>query len=392
MKVLILLSTLFFASSIFAGDKGNGGGAHICPNEGTIQMYDLYEGYTRYNLTPSIDNSFSVEEYVQRALKKVMYDQPAVGLKLKEILEYLMDQGHLVVRYNLNIPLIEDANILVVNIGCSYEQLANWDNYSGNVLVKGEYFDRLDNVNKAALYLHEALYKFARDYQDATNSDEVRRTVAEALNTKSTFFYLKNWAYHMPKSVVTSDKIQSFNVTAEKGLYAQYGEGNLIEMKVHLGNINYYDPSSKFVATIKRDFSKVKDYLKKTKEDITSKEKLKTELDEKIKKAFLGFKRSEYESQRVNVDTELYRLRGQAEELEKMDLGIVEEQGIVGMKIPSNYNYGSGFFYGDNIPVPVTVTLAINGSVMFEKKFDYVASNFGYTTYTLSLIVTQNKQ
>ncbi len=45
-KILLGLVLTIMSSMSFAGDKGNGGGVHLCPNK--INMYDVFEAENRY--------------------------------------------------------------------------------------------------------------------------------------------------------------------------------------------------------------------------------------------------------------------------------------------------------------------------------------------------------
>lgn len=71
---------------------------------------------------------------------------------------------------------VDDANNVVVPNNCQLEQLANYTNQN-QILVNGEIYNSLNDSNKAALVVHEALFKIFRMY-GATNSVRARKSVA----------------------------------------------------------------------------------------------------------------------------------------------------------------------------------------------------------------------
>ena len=64
----------------------------------------------------------------------------------------------------------------------AYKQLAKWDDTTNRVFVDVLSYDGLSEFNKAALILHEAVYKVSRKLKDTQNSDSTRKLVAELLS------------------------------------------------------------------------------------------------------------------------------------------------------------------------------------------------------------------
>lgn len=114
---------------------------------------------------------------------KLANNNPSFAFEVKQQINKLMNPLNFRIKDRLSLKPVPDANILMVDEGCTYQQLANWDDVTDAVFVKNEYFKTFSNLNKAALYLHEAIYKVARVRASAKNSDEVRRLVAEILST-----------------------------------------------------------------------------------------------------------------------------------------------------------------------------------------------------------------
>jgi hypothetical protein len=255
MKLFFLV---FFLSLITnpaqAGDKGggNGGGIHYCPLATTIekaQMYDVYEAFTRYDYNiPQTDEP--VEEIVKRALKKVAKQDTFLEAIIFKQVDYLLKGKHLLLRSNIDLTPISDHKILVKNKDCSYEQLANWDEKSGNVMVAKEYYELLDNISKAALILHEAIYKVGRDYFHDESSENTRRIVGEMLSDRiEPLESIEAWYYsNLERSgredyvhFTTTDAPESFSVTEEAGE---------ILVKYHLGDKRYFLTSGSFKYSI----------------------------------------------------------------------------------------------------------------------------------------------
>ena len=179
---IVMLAEPAFSQGMGAG---NGGGAHVCPTKNTIEVYDIYEGRSRYGLNiVSTGNSIPEAMIIENALSKLEHVNITFAEAVRDQMDYLNSQKpkHFLVNDQIKLKLIEDANILLTDEGCEYRQLANWDDVSNNVLVKGDFYRALDEYNHAALKLHEAIYKASRVRISVKNSDEVRRLVGELLS------------------------------------------------------------------------------------------------------------------------------------------------------------------------------------------------------------------
>jgi hypothetical protein len=157
---------------------------------------------------------------------------PGVGLVLENHVTYLQN-GRLLLRDNLTIAPINDANILVVDNGCSYQQLANWDDASGNVLVNKALYERMNNISRAGLYIHEALYKIDRSFFWASTSDRIRRTTAEALSGATNFPNLARWKTDLDKVVVAASGPEELTVT-------QNPNRDGYSVTYHMGDENFW--------------------------------------------------------------------------------------------------------------------------------------------------------
>lgn len=181
---MVLVSMNAFAGN----EKGNGGGIHFCQADETQELYDIYEGQARYGFTIRSSN-LTVDAQVNKAIEKIKKANPYIGKEVEKQVSYLRS-NHMIIRARVTLAPVGDAKILLVDQGCAYKQLANWDEVSGNLIVSKDYFDRMDNTNKAALYVHEALYKVGRvlnllpiEEDGTTTSDTIRRMVGEIFST-----------------------------------------------------------------------------------------------------------------------------------------------------------------------------------------------------------------
>lgn len=180
MTKFLLLSLLLFCSQSYAKEGGNGGGVIICPNK--IELYDFYEAKNTY---PRIDvwkndPHFSMEDYIGAGLNHLRNDIPEVHELVEKMIKSILEIPKNQIFVNITIPMIEDATISVLEKKCRYEQAANWNERFRKLFISDRLFAKLDNLNRAGLIMHEAIYKLSRDTNVATEtSDQVRAVVAK---------------------------------------------------------------------------------------------------------------------------------------------------------------------------------------------------------------------
>ncbi|MFZ4715846.1 MAG: hypothetical protein ACOYL6_19140 [Bacteriovoracaceae bacterium] len=180
MKTILTLMVLGLLTTVHAGDRvGNGGGAHFCPGQGTAELYDLFEGRTRYQmvLDSKIQEMNSQEQIDSYLISKLAHFNPYMSQKIASLLKSI-DADKLVFLDNIDLKEITDANFLMTEKGCIYEQLANWDDGSGKIFVDKTLYKLLPLMDKVALRWHEAVYKFFRVTKGAENSDYTRKIIA----------------------------------------------------------------------------------------------------------------------------------------------------------------------------------------------------------------------
>ncbi len=216
--IVIIISTLIqpFSPAV-AGGVGDGGGQGIvCRNDdGTVasaQLLDLAEAenFFLFNLKKQpkdrpyleiareyaaiLDNAIPANMPTStktstsgNAPAKISYDI-SVGVllskflknqRIKELVDLIDVTKSLIPGNSFKIPAVQDSNpkILPSAKNCSLEQIAVYRDGTNQVHFVGSVWNELNNVNKAALLIHESLYRVLREMNDTT-SDRTRKMVA----------------------------------------------------------------------------------------------------------------------------------------------------------------------------------------------------------------------
>lgn len=182
MKSFFLAGLMALSLSAIAGEKGNGGYSVVCRTEqGQItsaELLDIYEGRVIYKKNYAVDQH-SVEEVIEIAKSRVA-DHHAFANKLNRELK-LVNENIIFIPAGNELEPTDDAFPPIKKQGCKFEQLANYQD-SGELLVSQEIYDHLDNVNKAALLVHEAVYSYRRKALGETTSQNSRKLVAQIIS------------------------------------------------------------------------------------------------------------------------------------------------------------------------------------------------------------------
>lgn len=219
-KLCVLLS-LGIVSFTYAKGGGNGGGVHYCPANIEQEFYDLYEGVERYDLE-LVKKDLNLEGWLNFALSRIYQESPSIARDVKKQLNRITSKENsiLVDKTGRNLKFTADADILFVNEGCDYKQLANWDEFDSlneRIFYHKNIFDMMNDMNKAAFFIHEALYKVARIRVNEVDSNRVRKNNAEIFSTKSSIDL--NW---LKKS--TDIEFESFDFIGKKRILAEGAE------------------------------------------------------------------------------------------------------------------------------------------------------------------------
>ena len=190
LSIFFAIAFQIGAISAFAVEGGGGtggGGTHTClSHDGlstkSVELYDLYEGREarRYKLVDPAGKT--ANELLNDAMKKIFKASPQLAYAIKEKLDYYV--SHKAVVENKEFEVIKDAKIIFIDKGCQYQQIAQWrDDYEA-IFIDGSINDlfRQSQLNIAALALHEAIYAYDRENQQAVNSNYTRKLVAQAFS------------------------------------------------------------------------------------------------------------------------------------------------------------------------------------------------------------------
>lgn len=188
MKLSKLLIGAFalFSFTAFAGAEGgvgNGGYSVVCRDSSkniiSAELLDIYEGKIRYKKEYKDDLGVDAKiEFAQRKLarhSKFLSEFQEELAIVKNILKPI-PEGHVLMP-------TEDAFPAILREGCEFEQVANYTD-DGELLVSYQIYNKFNNLNKAALLVHETVYAIFRK-AGAKDSRQSRKLIAELLSENS---------------------------------------------------------------------------------------------------------------------------------------------------------------------------------------------------------------
>ena len=217
------------SADLLGGISEGGGKSVVCRNDKTkaiksAQVLDLYEAQYQWQLKIYRTNE-PVDLQVRRAIAKLkvsgIFD--FATLSTKEVTESLrfLNKGD-------RLQEIDDALAAVIP-ACPVEQLANYFNRQ-TVLVNSDIWKSMTNTDRAALIVHEAIYRFDR-VNGAKDSRRARRIVGELFSDRNIFTESpipklpSTYGYCTTIGVQKRGKpYTSFYYTPSKGGYALYFE------------------------------------------------------------------------------------------------------------------------------------------------------------------------
>lgn len=170
-------------SSLMLGTSSSGGGyAVVCYDQDrsphqiqTVTLLDIYEGQTAYKLptwNPSVamsDQILHAKNIFQSVLDDRAHDLNAFIDLAARNLKLIPNIAEIV--------KVDDVNpIIFPTKNCYLQQIAHYID-DDLLLVDETLWNHLNNTNKAALILHEGLYRFLRD-DGESNSRRTRKIIA----------------------------------------------------------------------------------------------------------------------------------------------------------------------------------------------------------------------
>lgn len=178
-SILVVCALVYSGQALAGGNEsgrevGNGGLAVVCRGGdgliGSAEVLDLFEGKNQYNLRIP-ERKRETRALLEAALVR-MASRPEFLVLVKRELNNVLSNLRWLPK-GVELSIIDDAFPIITLKPCAFEQLAvySWD---GNVYVSSGIFGALTPTHAAALFMHEALYKVARDH-GATNSMLARK-------------------------------------------------------------------------------------------------------------------------------------------------------------------------------------------------------------------------
>lgn len=194
MKKLILMGMLMVPILSFAADDGkevgNGGGGVVCrDSEGKIisaQMLDLFEA-DDYQLTIIHSNKTADVQFddIVKRLAKNKDGATAIVARGMKMAELLFKRDFTFISEGRKLEPTKDVVPVISKKGCAIEQVANYLQ-NGDLKVDSEIYRAFSETEKAALKVHETIYKSLRQDKNIPDTRAIRKLVAFLFSTDAT--------------------------------------------------------------------------------------------------------------------------------------------------------------------------------------------------------------
>jgi hypothetical protein len=184
-SVMALLFLITYFSHAQAGvDSSGGGSAVVCRNasNGIIVSAELLDLYEAKNLLGLTINAIETP-YLEQALRvtQIIGKGNAFDGAIEHVLSDSVQKIQSSMRIlppGVGLTPIHDFQSIILPKNCSIIQLARYE-LNETVTVDGDIWNALNNTNRAALLVHEALYRLTRSLGETT-SDGTRIAVGKA--------------------------------------------------------------------------------------------------------------------------------------------------------------------------------------------------------------------
>jgi hypothetical protein len=173
----ILAFACLLPAPAVAGREGHGGVSIVCRNRDksikSVELLDTFEGNNRYNLKIG-GSALPIDDLIEQAQIRLA-SRPDLLEEFQNELAYV--QAHIqFMDKEVGLNPTNDAFPVIKKKRCRYEQLAVYTD-DGQILVDSELFEWLSVTDRAALYVHEVIFKMARG-RGAESSVESRKLTA----------------------------------------------------------------------------------------------------------------------------------------------------------------------------------------------------------------------
>jgi hypothetical protein len=195
---LFLFTTVWMSSLSWAGGLDGGGGmGYVCYENSRGQeiinrvlVLDFYEAQILRKLTFSVELQQKDHVSLVAMMKDMILRHQGNRLEEKTFSDELdlinRDFDRSLLPPGVRLPPVTDGDIIIKPQGCEKDQLAYYrdeGNHTGlyaNLLIVGDYWEKMDTLNQASLIIHEAVYRVRRKAGDV-NSDITRDIVGDTL-------------------------------------------------------------------------------------------------------------------------------------------------------------------------------------------------------------------
>lgn len=248
---LVLVPFSVFAES---GDRaGNGGDGIVCRNsQGAIQsveLLDFYEARAERGQKIELDPLKSVGELMKDLTKHLAFHE--ISLAQEVMKNYQLFISESVFLSGVELVDIPDSNHISVPLGCKVEQIA----IQRRPLMLGEKFykinkdiwDKMDNVNRAGLLLHELLFRNLTLYANFVyDSTYVRYLTSLAATNQIKTLTLKDYYSLLLKIAVKQVNIGNFTVDISNIEFNANNDIVLVFLDLAKGSSLEINPKLKF--------------------------------------------------------------------------------------------------------------------------------------------------
>lgn len=158
-------------------ESGHGGVSIVCRDSRqrilSVELLDTFEGRYQYGLSITDRDIPTLEQVdlaaLQLSIRKDLQDE------FKKTFDQIWANSRFV-EYGVGLNPTNDAFPVINKRGCAYEQLAVYS-FDGQVLVDKELYNWMSYTDRAALWVHESIYKMART-RGASSSITSRKITA----------------------------------------------------------------------------------------------------------------------------------------------------------------------------------------------------------------------
>lgn len=189
ISILLILFLQFYSLLAAAGNEhGNGGGAMVCRDQNnkivSAELLDLFESRSIGLTFPEIAKS--PEIYIQSGLHRISMNNPFLGARVRKALK---DNQKIVIEVPEGIAVAPpvDAHPWLYKEGCALEGVAQYRKLPDGerIFLNTRILKTMSNLDQAALWLHEAIYRVLRETDGDQDSIRTRHYVSLALRNES---------------------------------------------------------------------------------------------------------------------------------------------------------------------------------------------------------------